>query len=533
MSIKGIGIDMSKVISLFKQGVTAAAILSISAISANAQAVVLKANDGSVDIEGDLVSFEDGVYTIRTLLGEMRMSASRVSCEGAACPVIVLDQSDLTIAGSNTIGDELMPLLLTGYSDGLNAEADIQTGNDPTQKTVSIVGDQGYGDVLSSILISSTGSSDAFAALMEQTAEIGMASRRIQPSEARALRDNGAGNMISVEQERVIAVDSLLIIVHPSNPVDTLSIDQISDIYAGNIRNWSEVGGPDMPITVYSPEADSGTRITFEARTLDQRDYVLRADAQIVSDNISMSRSVVEDESAIGYAGYAFQRGAKSLNVVSECGIRSRPDAFSAKTEEYPFQRRLYVYNRSDNLSETAATLLEYFVSKEADSLVSKSGFIDLGVERTIQDTASGRMRGLIRTTEDPYELSLMRQLLVELLDWDRLSTTFRFASGSNRMDGKALRDLERLLDYLESLPSDTQIAVVGFTDNVGPFGANQTLSENRANEVMNIIRDTGGERVEHIDFTSLGFGPLSPAGCNETLAGQAVNRRVEIWIRG
>lgn len=499
---------------------------------ASAQEVILKANDGSVDVSGELVSFEDGFYTIRTSLGQMRMSAARVSCVGDACPQIVTAETDFVITGSDTIGDELMPLMLEGYAASLDAESDLQTSNDPTVKSAILVGDQGFGDELASILIRSTGSSSGFAELLEKHAEIAMASRRITPDEARALRATEAGNMVSIDQEHVIGVDSLLILVSPTNPVETLSIDQISEIYAGQITNWSEVGGPNLPINVYSREPGSGTLTTFVDRTLEPRNLSVASSATVVFDNIEMSRAIVDDPAGIGFAGVAFQRGAKSLNVITECGIRTRPDAFSSKTEEYPFQRRLYVYNRADTLSEQGQSLIDFMTSPAADGVIEKSGFINLSVERQPQDNAGGRMRGLIRSTTDAYEVSLMRQLLVELLDWERLSTTFRFSSGSTKLSNKSLEDLERMLDYLEGQPSGTQIAIVAFTDNVGPFASNQTLSEERSEEVAASLVEAAGGRLDAIDITTLGFGSLSPAACNDSDQGRAINRRVEVWIR-
>ena len=499
---------------------------------ASAQEVILKANDGSVDVSGELISFEDGFYTIRTSLGQMRMSSARVSCVGDACPQISIEEADFTITGADTIGDELMPLMLEGFAASLDAESNLQTSSDPSVKTATLVGDQGFGDELASILIQSTGSSSGFTALLDKSAEIAMASRRITPDEARALRASDAGNMVSINQEHVIGVDSLLILVSQTNPVETLSIDQISGIYAGQITNWAEVGGPDLPINVYSREEGSGTLTTFVDRTLEPRNLTITPSATIVFDNIEMSRAIVDDPAGIGFAGVAFQRGAKSLNVITECGIRTRPDAFSSKTEEYPFQRRLYVYNRGDNLSETGQNLINFMTSPEADGVIEKSGFINLSVERQPQDNAGGRMRGLIRTTSDAYEVSLMRQLLVELLDWERLSTTFRFSSGSTKLSNKALADLERMLDYLDAQPSGTQIAFVAFTDNVGPFASNQALSEQRSQEVAAALKEAAGGRLDNIDITTLGFGSLSPAACNHTDQGRAINRRVEVWIR-
>ena len=85
--------------------------------------VQLTSNDGTLDMRGQFISFEDNTYLIGTPLGELRVSASRVSCTGADCPQLEVVAADVHITGSDTIGLGLMPLLLEGYSAVLGASA--------------------------------------------------------------------------------------------------------------------------------------------------------------------------------------------------------------------------------------------------------------------------------------------------------------------------------------------------------------------------------------------------------------------------
>ncbi|MHA3916341.1 phosphate ABC transporter substrate-binding/OmpA family protein [Halovulum sp. GXIMD14793] len=460
------------------------------------------------------------------------MSASRVSCEGAACPEIAVDDADFIIAGSDTIGDELMPLLLEGFGNSMGAETDLTTTADASVKTAAMIGDDGYGDEIASVLIESRGSSTAFREMLAGRAEIGMASRRIHREEARELRAKGAGNMVDIQQERAIAVDSLLILVSPQNPVDALTIDQIARIYSGDITNWADLGGPDLPITVYSRSEESGTRGVFDGRTLEPRGLSVRADAVIVGDNIEMSRDVSQDPSAIGYAGFAFQRGAKSIDVITECGLRTRANPFEAKTEEYPYQRRLYLYSKSEVENDQARQFLDFVTTSAADSLVTKGGFIDLGVTRRSQDVLVERLRQAMSSLTDDYEMGLYREIINAAEDWDRLSTTFRLPTGATHLSAKGQRDLERLMQYLEAQPEGTEVALVAFTDDQGPEESNHQLALKRGAEVMQDVVAAAGNRTPHVTYSSMGFGELAPAACNETEAGRAVNRRVEVWIR-
>jgi phosphate transport system substrate-binding protein len=500
-------------------------------MSVLADEIALKSADGTVNLVGEFVEFKDDNYVIRTGLGDLRISASRVRCEGEACPSFDTATADIQIAGSDTVGLGMMPLLLSGFASHLNAEASVITTATKGQILASFVGDGGFGDEMESYLVTSTSSGDAFKTLLDGTAQLGMSSRRIRPAEARELRDNGAGNMVSAAQEHVIAVDSLVVITNPSNPIKELTLDQLRGVYSGAITNWSELGGEDAAIVMVGRADGSGTRAVFEDRVFGEEEATLVAGALIGEGNSDIAALVNEDPHAIGYVGYAFQRGAKALSLVNECGITMTPDAFSAKTEEYALQRRLYLYNRSDNVDAAAQDFLDYSVSLDADGVIAKAGFIDLGISRRGQALDGDRARGLLDPSVDAYEGGVMREMLAEMVDYDRLSTTFRFSTGSSRLDERGLLDMARLADYLGAQPEGTKVRFVGFTDGVGAFDANRTLSESRATQVMAELATFAGERVNGLDLGAEGFGEVAPSACNIDENGRAINRRVEVWI--
>ncbi|GFE64447.1 phosphate ABC transporter substrate-binding/OmpA family protein [Litoreibacter roseus] len=500
-------------------------------LSANAGEVALKSADGTVNLVGEFIDFKDDNYIIRTALGDLRISASRVRCEGADCPKFETETADVRIAGSDTVGLGLMPLLMSGYASYLDAEASISNTAQEGVMLANFVGDGGFGDELGSFLVTSTSSGDAFKTLMGGTASIGMASRRIRPAEARELRDAGAGNMVSIDQEHIVAVDSLVMVVHPNNPVDTISIEQLQQIYSGQMTNWSELGGPDLPIKAISRQSNSGTLSVFKNRvfTEDGPQYV--DNHTVAETNNDVAAIVNDDPSAIGFVGYAFQRGAKPLNLVNECGLESQPDPFASKTEEYALQRRLYLYNRGDQLDEQAQKFLEFALSENADGVVTKSGFINLGIKRQSQSMDSGRAKNLIKAQADNYEAGVIREMLAQMLEHDRLSTTFRFRTGSSKLDERGLLDMQRLISYLEGKPEGTEITLVGFTDDVGAFDANRDLSKVRAQQVAADLAAFANGKIDHVKINVDGFGEVAPAGCNTSEIGRGVNRRVEVWV--
>lgn len=497
-----------------------------------AQEVTLRSTDGTINLTGDFIDLVDDTYIIRTALGDLRIATSNMVCEGAACPTFETVDADVVIVGSPAIGQGMMPLLMTGFAASKNAEADVS--NPSLDVTIAtLIDDGGFGDEIGTYEVKSTTDDDAFAALLEGSAKIGMSSRRITQDEARALRADGAGSMVSPGQEHIMAVDSMVVVTHPSNPISELSQQQLAAIFSGQITNWSDLGGPDWPINVISHPEGSASYEYFMNFLFEEERPSFRPQA-IAADDQELSNVMYHDRNAVGYLGYAFQRGAKPMTLVNECGIPTVPDEFSAKTEEYTLNRRMYLYNRSDNLDAATQDFIDYVMSGEADGVIGKSGFIDLGILR--RDQGPNDVRRIALTEESErydigFEGEVIREMLNEMASNDRLSTTFRFRTGSSQLDERGRLDLARLIDFLSNEPAGTQVTFVGFTDDVGVFEANRRLGIERAEEVRRDILEAAGGLVDHIEFRTTGYGEVAPSACNISERGRSINRRVEVWI--
>lgn len=524
-------------ISLFTKSLSSVSIIAMSAMAllptaAQAEKISLVSEDNGIHIEGEFVDFDGAAYVVRTDLGELRVSASQVRCDGAACPSVGDGLETVALRGSSTIGTGLMPVLLAGFADLRDADSQIADTTSGREVLGTVIADQGFGDEIGSYLVHSSASVDAFTALLHESAAIGMASRRILPQEARALRDAGAGNMISPAQEHIIALDSLVVVVHPENPIRSLTIEHIKGIFSGEITNWSALGGPDAPISVIDREGWSHKRETF-ADAIFGPEVELQGlrNAVVAKDGTEVADLVQGDVHAIGYLSHAQKRGAVPLTLISDCGLPMIPDAFSARTEEYGLLQRLYFYNRADGLDQNANALLDYALSERADPLIQKAGYFDLSVESRSQSGDSPRAEILRNTNAGPYETSVIEDMLEDIGSHDRLSTTFRFRTGSSRLDERGRLDMARLASYLETMPPGTQIKFAGFTDDVGAFDANRALSLSRAEAALAEFEAFAGTRLDGIEMTAVGYGEIAPSQCNTAEQGRAINRRVEVWV--
>ncbi|TYO88241.1 phosphate ABC transporter substrate-binding protein (PhoT family) [Oceanicella actignis] len=498
--------------------------------SAAAGPVTLRSYDGAVAISGDLVEFTGDVFVLRTTIGDLRINAMQVACEGEGCPDPSLLRSEFAMAGSDEIGATLMPALLLAYADSLDADLlQSREGDSLIARIRSAAGAD-----LATVTIREGESEDAFKALLAGDAAIGMSARPVSDAELAALRAAGAPDITDPAHERIIALDGLVVVVAPSNPIDALSQEDIADIFAGEITNWSELGGPDAPIVIYAPEGESSARAMFEENILQPLGLSIGDGAKLFENDGDLADQVALDPNGIGFVSIASVRAAKPVAIRTECGLIATPDPFGIKTEEYPLARRLYLYTKDETLPPHAKQLLAFAQSTQAQPVIADAGYVDQGIEsRTINE--QGMRFAMAFTDPSPeFRYGQMRELATELLGAERLSATFRFNPGSSQLDNKAQRDVKRVIEYL-SQPTigEKEVLLIGFTDSVGRADLNRALSFRRADQVRAAIEAAApAGALDKIDFRVMGYGELAPVGCNESLAGRRINRRVELWIR-
>jgi phosphate transport system substrate-binding protein len=353
-------------------------------------------------------------------------------------------------------------------------------------------------------------------------ADIAMSSRHVTQAEVKML--NSLGQLDNPLSEHVIALDGLAIVINRANKIETLSKEQIRQIFTGKITDWDQVGGWPGPIARYARKDGSGTLDTFKDVVL--KGVAMSSDVIRIEDSRELSSMVAKDPRAIGFIGMSYIGEAKAVNI-RECNLDYPPTIFNTKTEEYPLARRLFLYapeRRSKGIDE----FLDYTNTPTAQRIVAKSGFVDLSIEPDF----TGDQRRLRQATypgrkQHSHDSDLYGDMLK---DGGRLSITLRFRTNSadlNKLDldSRAIHDLQRLKEYMHG-PQGVghRVRLVGFTDADGDYKRNQMLSFNRANAIANELKDIPISGI-------LGLGPSYSVACNDLDEGKAKNRRVEVWM--
>ncbi|HEY1171694.1 MAG TPA: phosphate ABC transporter substrate-binding protein PstS family protein [Verrucomicrobiae bacterium] len=223
------------------------------------------------------------------------------------------------------------------------------------------------------IQVTGGGSGTGIAALRNNSTDIATASRAMKPKEMADLIATHGAKPLEIKT----SLDGLSVYVHASNPMKEISFAQLDRIFRGQARNWSEFGGPDKPIVIYSRENNSGTYAYFKEHVLKEQDFSARALTMVGT--AALINAVSKDPGAIGYGGIGYASGVKSLMVkekdTDEACLPTDENVISGK---YPLSRYLFFYLMPGGMSGDVKKFVDWVVTPAGQEVVTAAGYIPL-----------------------------------------------------------------------------------------------------------------------------------------------------------
>ena len=254
---------------------------------------------------------------------------------------------------------------VTGAADAKKIAIDGSTTVGPIAKAFAEYYGKLHPDVI--VTVSESGSGNGAKSLINGACDVATLSRPMKPNEKKAAQDAGI-----LPIETIIAMDGIGMIVHPRNPTAGLTVEQVRKIYTGQIANWKEVGGPDLPIVVISRDTNSGTYEAFETLVMNKEKLTPRS--EYVGSNGAIRQRVLNTPAAIGYVGLAFLEGVKPLTVN---GVAVNEDTVADKT--YPICRPLYLYTNGRPQSGTALNdFVTLAATPDGKRIIKNTGYVPL-----------------------------------------------------------------------------------------------------------------------------------------------------------
>lgn len=214
------------------------------------------------------------------------------------------------------------------------------------------------------VSVAGTGSGDGIKSIIDGMADIGNASRDMKPKEIKLAGSKGVKPV-----RHTVALDCIVPVVHPSNPVSNLTLAQLMAMYTGKIKSWSEVGGEKKVIVVISRDSSSGTFEVWNKLVLKKKR--VRPDAQMQASNGGVAQAVASNKYAIGYVGLGYLNPKmKPLKVEN---VAASPA--TAKNKSYPVARRLFMFTRGEPAG-MVKTFLDFVKGPEGQKIVEEEGFV-------------------------------------------------------------------------------------------------------------------------------------------------------------
>ncbi len=234
------------------------------------------------------------------------------------------------------------------------------------------------------VAITGGGSGVGVASLINKTCEVATMSREIKPKEIELAQKHGV-----FPKEYIVANDCIAVIVNKNNPLNTLTIENLHDIFTGKAVNWKEFGGKDMPIVTLSREVSSGTHAYFKEEVihLGKKDSTEEFSSKTLL--LSSSQTIVEEvatnEGAIGYLGMGYVSDRTKSLLLGRDGQVYPPDIENVLKGTYPLSRPLYFYTNGEPQGVTKM-FIDFTLSAKGQRQFEETGFVPLGATTIVKD---------------------------------------------------------------------------------------------------------------------------------------------------
>ena len=465
-----------------------------------AQDITLTSGDGSLALSGTLQGYDGEFFRILTSYGPLTVDGQAVTCDGPGCPEMNAPKAVIRFVGAVDAGAVLLPPLFAAFAKARGL--DFAGG---------VLRDHATGAVVAEFSFEAMAPDAARAALLSGDAQM-MVAAATEP-------DLGS---------QAVALDALVPIMAPDNPTLRISTTDLARVLAGEVGNWAEVGGPDMPLVLHGLDDEADLQKALAARLGRAVKPTVRHGSLA-----DLAAAVAADPWAIAVTERAALWRARVLQLTDSCGFPLLPSRLAVKAQDYPLTLPLFLLTPRHRMPLIAREFLAFLSNPAAQAAIAQAGYIDRRAERQPMTSDGLRLINAIKGAGAETTLADLKRLVAAMDGAERLSLTFRFDGGTTTLDATSADSLVDLAQMLEAgLFKGQALMLAGFSDGSGSAKANLDLAQSRADAVLvalkRLLPGLPEAQLPRVDS----FGQALPMACDETGAGRRLNRRVEVWVK-
>lgn len=517
---------------------------SVASVPLFAQTVELRSTDGFISVEGEIIGFDGAMIQVRTSVGAVSLPASDVVCYGPNC---------LNIVSSNAFG-----LSAASFRSVIGQSADeaqdqpgvysvgfVGAGFPSMLRTLAggyaIVGEDGVEvdiDVAGQISLEDSATGETAVLTITEAgamANIVIEALPLAGTEAgiyQTAADWATGTDVS---SQMLGLRAFSVLVASNAGVSQISVDDLARIFAGEVTNWSQVGGANVNVLPLQLPNTSEVHDEMIRLIMAPAGKTIAGNVLTMTDEPGIVAAINQFPGSIGIVNTAAADPSLTVDVAGTCGIAVSPTEFNIISGDYPLTRPVMAtYNRpADNT--LMAGLFDFAATDVAQGLLAGEGFINPSAVLQDASLKNARLSALLGASLDEVQRTAAAAMFQTLFEADRLSIS---VTGGAASAAEGAWNRAMMLDLAEALGDPAlagrEVIFAGFGESTAGSAAALNASAAAAADVLAAFRQVAPDLVANGNFTfaSFGFGDVSPTTCYAGQVAGPDSTRVEVWVR-
>ncbi|MCK0095016.1 substrate-binding domain-containing protein [Yoonia sp. F2084L] len=517
---------------------------SVAPVALIAQEVELRSSDEFISVEGQIVGFNGVMVRVLTSVGEVSVPASEVVCFGAGCREIVASNTfgltadvfqginDGTQTATQAASDEMtiafaVPAFATLYRtvSGAFAVAS-QTATDVTLGASGEIA-LASGDGAQTARISFA-ASDAEGDITVQSVSL----NGTAPA-AFASPSDWAGN--GPFSQQMIGLDAFSVVVAPNAEISQISVNDLARIFAGEVTNWSQIGGADVNILPLQMPATSLIGSDVANLVMQPAGKEIAGNVLTMAQEAGIVASINQFPGSVSIVSTGSANPDLVVPVAGSCGVAVAPTPFNIVSGDYPLIRPIMASYAQAPATQLVTELFDFASSDVAQVLLDREGFINNTTIRQDGGTKNARLSGLLDASFDSDQRDAAAEMFQALFDAERLSATLvggQVSGPEGAWNRAVLLDLAQALG--DPALAGREIAFVGIGESTAGSAAAVAASAASAAAMQAAFALMASREIAASDVTlaSYGFGDVSKVTCIDGQVAGSEYTRIEVWVR-